>query len=266
LGQLTGYRLTRTFAADSRRTAALTASRRAAATNEAAAPKRRALPRDFDDEMREIIRAVRPYTMTGAGKLHALISATRYVVRHDISGAIVECGVWRGGSMQAVARTLHRLCQSDRELYLYDTFNGMTAPSEKDVRIDGQTAASRLATSDKHGSKIWAYASLEDVRAGFARVPYPVERVHFIQGPVEETIPGTLPDRIAILRLDTDWYESTAHELKHMYHRLVSGGVVILDDYGWWQGARQATDEFLEESGERLLLIRVEHGRIAVKP
>ncbi|MFD0856966.1 TylF/MycF/NovP-related O-methyltransferase, partial [Actinomadura adrarensis] len=113
---------------------------------------------------------------------------------------------------------------------------------------------------------VWAHASLEDVRQGFEQVPYPADRVHFVRGPVEETVPGHAPEQIALLRLDTDWYESTRHELDHLYPRLVSGGVLILDDYGYWKGARKATDEFLERTGERLLLTRINTGRIAVKP
>jgi hypothetical protein len=231
-----------------------------------AAKKADAIPKDFDDELAAIIRAVQPYTMTGNDKLHALISAARYVARYNVPGDVVECGVWRGGSMHAVARTFDAMGQRDRDLYLYDTFDGMTAPTEKDVRYDGESAASRLAESSKVGSKVWAYASLEDVQQGFSAVPYPSDRVHFIKGPVEETIPGTMPEQISILRLDTDWYESTAHELTHMYDRLSSGGVLMLDDYGWWQGSRLATDEFLNRTDERLLLIRMGTGRVAVKP
>ena len=232
-------------------------------TAAAKAPER--FPSDFDDDMVNIITAVRPYSMTSPDKLHALVTATRYVVRYGIPGAIVECGVWRGGSMQAVARCLDAAGVHDRDLYLYDTFEGMTGPTDLDRRHDGASAAGLLETQDRD-SMVWARATLEDVQQGFSRLPYPKERVHFVKGPVEETVPQTLPDEIAILRLDTDWYESTAHELTHMYDRLVSGGVLLLDDYGYWQGARRATDEFLERTGERLLLARMGSGRFAVKP
>jgi O-methyltransferase len=230
-----------------------------------AAPKVEAVPRDFDDEMATIVRAVRPFTMTSFDKLHATVTATRYIARYNIPGDIVECGVWRGGSMHAIARTLDSVGVHDRDLYLYDTFEGMTQPTEKDIRIDGATAADRLAVSARTAT-VWAWASLEDVKAGFEDVPYPAERIHYVQGPVEETVPGTLPDQIAILRLDTDWYESTAHELNHMYDRLVSGGVLLIDDYGYWQGSRLATDEFIERTGAQLMLIRTGSGRVAIKP
>ena len=230
-------------------------------------PKRKRLPADYDDEAKEIVRAVRPWTMTGADKVYALIQAVRYVTRHRIPGDVVECGVWRGGSMQAAARTLLSVGDTSRDLHLFDTFDGMPPPSERDVRReDDRTAEELMEEEARERSLVWAVASLEDVQAGFEQIPYPRERIHFVKGRVEETIPSQAPERISILRLDTDWYESTRHELEHLYPRLSSGGVLLLDDYGYWEGAREAVDEFLEETGARLLLVRMASGRLAVKP
>jgi O-methyltransferase len=252
LTRATGYRLVK---ADSRRAPAPTA-----------APKqrKRGLPKHWDEEARQIIEGVKPRTMTAPAKLFGLILATRYVVDRQIPGAIIECGVWRGGSMQSVARTLLARGVSDRDLHLYDTFEGMPEPSEKDRRRGGRTAV-ELLENDPSG-KVRAAASLEDVQAGMAETGYPPERLHFHPGMVEETIPEHAPERIALLRLDTDWYASTRHELEHLYDRLEPGGVLILDDYGYWEGARLAVDEFLERTGERLLLLPIASGRIAVKP
>jgi O-methyltransferase len=222
-------------------------------------------PDDFDETAKAIIRAVNPYTMTSPEKLNALILATKYVVQHDIPGGIVECGVWRGGSMQAVARTLLDLGRTDRDLYLFDTFEGMPAPGEHDRRHDGRLAADLLAASTRDQG-IWAVATLDDVQTQMRAVPYPAHRLHYVEGMVEDTIPGQAPAEIAILRLDTDWYASTKHELNELYPRLSSGGVLILDDYGWWQGSRKAVEEYLEETGARLLLLRIDEGRIAVRP
>jgi hypothetical protein len=94
-----------------------------------------------------------------------------------------------------------------------------------------------------------------------------MERVHFIEAPVEESLPAHAPEQIALLRLDTDWYASTRHELEHLYPRLVPGGVLIIDDYGHWEGARRAADEYFGKIGEHLLLNRLDYAaRIAVKP
>jgi hypothetical protein len=228
-------------------------------------PRKRGLPAYYDQESREIIRAVKPRTMTASEKLFALILATRYVVDHQIPGSIVECGVWRGGSMQAVAKTLLSRGSTERDLHLFDTYEGMPPPTEHDRRYDGKAALELLESRPRTGN-VWAVASLEDVQEGMAETGYPAERVHFHRGLVEETVPDHAPEQIAILRLDTDWYESTQHELEHLYHRVPSGGVVIFDDYGFWEGARRAIDEFLERSGAPLLLLPMASGRITIKP
>ncbi len=260
LQQLTGYQLRR---------ATLPAPRPAPVAAERpvkpVAKKPPQLPADYDDEAKDIIRAVKPYTMTSPERLNAFVLATRHIVKHKIPGDIVECGVWRGGSMQACAKTLLSLGETDRDLHLFDTYEGMTSPTEEDLRRDGRPARELLDAQGKD-RPIWAVASLEDVRAGFEQVPYPKERIHYVRGKVEDTVPEQAPEQISILRLDTDWYASTKHELTHLYGRLVSGGVLLIDDYGYWQGSRQAVDEFLEETGEQLLLLRMDEGRIAVKP
>jgi O-methyltransferase len=222
-------------------------------------------PTDYDEPAQRIITDVKPWTMTSPEKLYALILATRHVVRHKIPGDVVECGVWRGGSMQAVAKTLIELDATDRDLYLFDTFEGMPPPTPEDLRQDGQRAEDMLAKTTKD-NPVWAVAGLDDVEDGMSKVGYPLERIHYVPGMVEDTTPGQAPDQISILRLDTDWYASTKHELEHLYTRLSPGGVLLLDDYGWWQGSRKAVDEFLDLTGERLLLLRMAEGRIAVKP
>ncbi|MFJ9635839.1 TylF/MycF/NovP-related O-methyltransferase [Streptomyces sp. NPDC101178] len=280
LQQLTGYQLRRVTVPAARTAPAesLAASTPAPAPAPVAAPAPKptsekptakkvvpAFPEDYDDEARDIIRAVKPYSMTSPERLNAFILATRYIARHDIPGAVVECGVWRGGSMQACAKTLLSVGETERDLYLFDTYEGMTPPTAEDLRRDGRPAQELLDAQGKD-RPIWAVASLEDVQAGFADVPYPKERIHYVRGRVEDTVPERAPEQIAILRLDTDWYASTRHELEHLYSRLVSGGVLLIDDYGYWQGSRQAVDEFLDKTGERLLLLRMDEGRIAVKP
>jgi O-methyltransferase len=222
----------------------------------------------YDEKLGETVERVRERTMTGPVKLTALIEATRYVVRHEIPGAIVECGVWRGGSMQAVALTLLALGETDRELHLFDTFEGMPPPTSEDTRPteSGSVSAEELLAAADKDSKMWAIADLHDVQEAMAETSYPGERVHFHPGLVEDTTPSAAPDTIAILRLDTDWYESTKHELEHLYERLSPGGVLILDDYGDWSGSRKATDEWLANTGEPLFLAPMASGRIAVKP
>jgi hypothetical protein len=228
---------------------------------------RRPYARDLSSEVVATIEAVRPYTMTSQASIAGLCESVEYLVRNELSGAVVECGVWRGGSVMAIALTLLRLGAPDRDLYLFDTFAGMTMPDERDQSLTapGQAPLERWRRDDRGEFNEWAYAPLAAVRANVLRTGYPSERVHLIQGPVEETVPAGAPEQIALLRLDTDWYASTKHELEHLYPRLAAGGVLILDDYGSWAGARQAADEY--EPLSHAFLARLDaFARIAIKP
>ena len=223
------------------------------------------LPADLTADEQAIYAAVKPFTMTSLERVVSVIQATRYIVENAIPGAFVECGVWRGGSMMAVAHTLKRLGAADRRLYLYDTFSGMPAPTARDARHDG-VSAQQLLDQTAVNTGVWCYADRRDVEANLGSTGYPRELISFVEGTVESTIPQTLPDQICLLRLDTDWYESTRHELVHLYPRLVRHGVLIIDDYGHWQGARRATDEFFSGFPLRPLLQRVDYtGRMMVK-
>jgi hypothetical protein len=222
-------------------------------------------PPDFDAATIDTCRHVKPFTMTSPERIDSLCRSVRYVVDHAIPGDIVECGVWKGGSMMAVARTLLKTGQS-RRLYLFDTYEGMPEPTDVDVSFRGQSAADALATEDKATSWNWAFSPLEEVQKNVLGTGYDREQVVFVRGRVEDTVPAQAPERISLLRLDTDWYESTYHELVHLYPRLSRGGVLIIDDYGHWQGARRAVDRFLAEHRPRLLLHRIDYtGRIGVK-
>jgi len=229
--------------------------------------KIKSLPPDFDPIHREIYEKIKNNTMTSPERIYSLLEAVRYVETNQIPGAIVECGVWKGGSMMAVAEMLSRLGVTTRELYLYDTFEGMSEPDERDKTYSGESASDLLEKdADKEQNLVWAYSTLETVQEGMQSTRYPQEKVHYIKGKVEDTIPSTVPPQIALLRLDTDWYESTRHELIHLFPRLSRTGVLILDDYGHWAGARKAVDEYFAEHKQPLLLNRIdETGRIAVK-
>ncbi len=221
---------------------------------------------DLSAADRAIVQRVAPYTLTGLDRRASLIGAVDHIVRHRIAGDIVECGVWRGGSMMAVALALMARGDTARHLYLYDTYEGMSEPGAADRSHDGETAAEQLARTAR-GEGVWCEAGLADVQANLASTGYPAERIHFVQGKVEDTIPATVPAQIALLRLDTDWYESTRHELQHLYPRLQRHGLLIIDDYGHWQGARQAVDEYFAGSGAEIFLHRVDYtARLLVKP
>src|SRR5262249_46295405 len=143
---------------------------------------------------------------------------------------------------------------------------GMSKPTDVDVRYNGEAAAEILQRSAKETSLVWAYSPLDEVRQAMQKTGYDQGKVIFVKGMVEETLPSQAPDQIALLRLDTDWYESTYHELAHLYPRLSVGGVLIIDDYGHWQGAKRAVDQYINERNLKVLLHRIDHtGRICVK-
>jgi hypothetical protein len=218
---------------------------------------------DFSGEDLSIIRAVRPWTMTGAERIYALIRGVQYVCDHGIPGSIVECGVWRGGSMAAAARTLLQRKDLGRDLYLFDTFEGLPDPKAEDVDYSGRHAADILRKDPAYRC---ADAPLEQVREVMYATGYPKDKIHLVEGKVEETIPNFAPEAISLLRLDTDWYESTLHELVHLFPRLSKAGVLIIDDYGHWQGARKACDEYFAQNRVPILLNRIDYtGRIALK-
>ena len=219
------------------------------------------LPPDMTTLEQEIYQRVRTYTMTGIERIIALIRATQY--SSNLEGDIVECGVWKGGSMMAVALTLMNLGHGDRILRLYDTFEGMPPPTPKDRRPDGRVASELMAKA-RPTEEIWARAGLELVQHNLSSTGYPQQNLKYIQGKVEDTIPADIPEKICLLRLDTDWYESTKHELIHLYPRLVPGGILIIDDYGHWEGSREAVDEYF---GSSVFLNRIDYcGRLVVKP
>lgn len=217
------------------------------------------VPVEATEEDRTNIDLASEFTMTSRDALWAAVSASKYVAQRGVPGAVVECGVWRGGSSMAMLSTLLAHGQI-RDVWLFDTYAGMTAPQSVDrVAASGQSASAIMSKTRRgDGYNIWAHATLEDVKRNVARTGYPETRIQFVVGDVLETLREVSPDSISILRLDTDWYLSTKKELECLYDRVSPGGVVIVDDYGFWQGARRAVDEFLLERGERVLLTRVD--------
>lgn len=205
--------------------------------------------------------------MTSQKRLNCLINSVEYLAENGIEGDVVECGVWKGGSMMAVAYALQKLSNTKRNLYLFDTYEGMSQPTDKDVahfNVDAQTLLNSENETEREAYV--CYAAIEEVKENLRSTNYPTGKLHFVKGKVEDTIPESAPNKIALLRLDTDWYESTRHELEHLFPRLVPGGVIIIDDYGYWKGCRQATDEYLKNYKVPLFLSRIDMtGRVGIK-
>ncbi|MBU0766915.1 TylF/MycF family methyltransferase [Patescibacteria group bacterium] len=221
---------------------------------------------DQDKIFLEIFESCKNFTMTSKERMYALYKATRQVIEYSVPGDFVECGVWKGGSAMIMAYTLIELNATNRKIYLYDTFEGMTEPKECDFRaLDNAKAWDEWSNNQKINHNGWCYAPMNEVKSNMTSTGYPEENIIYVKGKVEETIPKRMPEKIAILRLDTDWYESTLHELTHLYHLLPQNGVLIIDDYGYWAGAKKATDEYFGKF--KIVFNRIDDtGIIAIKP
>jgi O-methyltransferase len=187
------------------------------------------------------IRIVKPHTMTSEERIAALFDGLEHVRRNHVPGDIVECGTWKGGNILGCLEYLQSFRMA-KTVWLYDTFRGMPPVGEHDVDLHGKSG------------RVWegdCRASLEEVKRILSRSEYPQERIRYVEGDVTRTLrlKGHVPESIALLRLDTDWYASTRVELDTLYPALANRGVLIIDDYGHWQGARRATDEYFEQSG-----------------
>lgn len=245
------------------------ANRTAAASGNPAEMLAASFP-DSTDQQRSVIEAVTQYTMTSPERILALCEAVDYICKSEIDGDIVECGVWKGGSMAAVARTLQSISANERTLWMYDTYEGMSEPTANDVDLHGQLAQSLLVQEGEDNAEaadsIWCRCSLENVKNTLRDTGYPESHMRYVKGKVEDTLPIESPDKIAILRLDTDWYESTKCELENLFPKLVPGGVLIIDDFGHWQGCRKAVDEYFEKYNVKMFLHRVDYtGRLGIK-
>jgi hypothetical protein len=210
----------------------------------------------------------KPFTMTSVERLYSLYKCIQYVVAAGIPGDIAECGVWRGGSCMLAAHALLEFGGADRRILMFDTFEGHPRPDpERDVDLWNNHAFDDWRLHTKDGTvKGWGLASLEEVRSNLGSTGYPSDKLIFIKGMLEATVHENVPERLAVLRLDTDWYESTRAALTHLYPALAPGGVLIVDDYGHYKGQRQAVDEYFRACGARLLFHRIDYScRVAVK-
>lgn len=222
---------------------------------------------DFSKHDNTILNIVKPYTMTSPERIKVLLDAVRYVVDNNLEGDYVECGVWKGGSTLAVASLLHSLNKEDKQLWLYDTFEGMSEPTDVDQDLQGRKAKDRLNKEDKKTSWVWAYSGLEEVKKTMHLSNYPTSKITYVKGKVEDTLlQEKQPEKIAILRLDTDWYESTKIELELLFPKVVKGGIIIIDDYGHWKGSKKAVDEYIKNNNLTVFLSRIDYtGRLIVK-
>ena len=213
---------------------------------------------------KNLMNKIKNMSMTSIERQFSLIKSIQYIVSNKISGDIVECGVWKGGNMVMVAEILKKL-KTFRKLWLYDTYEGMTKPSKFDSSKRSGSAIKKFKEYKLgNNSSDWCFASIEEVKNNLKKTNYPKKLIKYVKGPVEKTLNFTKPKKISLLRLDTDWYSSTKKELQVLYPKLVKNGVIIIDDYGHWNGCRKACDEYFKD--KKLLFHRIDYTcRVAIK-
>lgn len=207
----------------------------------------------------QIISLVDKRTMTGENRILNLLSALEYIAKANLEGDFVECGVWRGGSVFAMA---HKLLQQHKTatIWAYDTFNGTPEPTKYDFIIKtGQTMSSKWSAGEV------AFASREDFDEGAKVFLDSGVNIVPIQGDIRDTLKTQKPHQISLLRIDTDIYEAVKVALEELWDLLVVGGVLIIDDYDTWAGSMKATDEFFASIGYVPYLMRMDTGRIILK-
>jgi O-methyltransferase len=229
-----------------------------------------AFPVELSTQERDFFVYVRDNNLSMASdeRLFTTMLACKHVVERDIEGDFLECGVWRGGNA-VLAAAIFKLYGSRKKVYLFDTFAGMTKPTDLDrYAATGRGALQEFRDHQKESHNDWCYASIDDVRNSFLKVDLLSDNVVFVKGDVLTTLAesANIPAHISVLRLDTDWYESTKKELEVLYPLLSRGGALIIDDYGHWAGSKKATDEYFKNFGGRPLLQYTDYtGRAGIK-
>tara|TARA_Y100000590_G_scaffold6631_1_gene8613 strand:+ start:15703 stop:16476 length:774 start_codon:yes stop_codon:yes gene_type:complete len=222
---------------------------------------------EIDKNELEIIKQISNYSMSTPANHWAIIQSIKHISKHNIEGDFAECGVWKGGNLILFKIICDKFNLTPR-IYAFDTFEGMPEPGEKDFDLK-DINAKQIYDKYKNKDIKWCYSTLEEVKSNIISFNKKyIEAFNFIKGKVEDTLidERNLPNKISLLRLDTDFYESTKKELEVLFPRLVSGGVLIIDDYGHWKGAKKAVDEYFQLSKNFEWLHRIDYAsRLLIK-
>jgi O-methyltransferase len=207
----------------------------------------------------KFIKIVKPFTMTSEERIISLFESLEYIRLNNIEGDFVECGVWKGGNILGMMEYLSYHNMIDRKVWIYDTFEGMTNPEDDDVDFNN-TKANDIIDS------IRCYSPLEEVKINLSSSSLPNDRLVYVVGDICETLDceKNIPNKISILRLDTDWYKSTKKEMEVLYPKLINNGVLIVDDYGHWKGSKKAVDDYITDQKLNLKIEKIDYTGIKI--
>jgi hypothetical protein len=196
----------------------------------------------------------------------SLYQALQYISKNKIKGDIVECGVFKGGSAMFICFFLKFFLVNNKKIWLYDTYEGMSAPSKVDIDLNNKKAKDFLKEKKiENLNNVWAYSPLSYVKKNIKITNFDQKKCLFIKGKVENTLKMNKPKSISLLRLDTDFYKSTKAELDNLYNLIIPGGIIIVDDYGHWKGCKLAVDQFFKNK-KNILFLNVDYtGIIGIK-
>jgi len=210
--------------------------------------------RDFIEYFKEI----KARTMLSAESLYDLWITINYIKKRGLNGDIVEFGVWKGGSLELSARAIKQFNCKNRLIGI-DTFSGHPIPHEDEEDAWGNNMKARyLEELEQFGS--WAESSMDDVRMNLEKI---TSNFKLIKEEVTGSTTLSEIESIAILRLDMDWYDPTKAALENFFHRIQTGGSIIIDDYGHHTGAKKATDEFFRKHNIHLNFRHINYSCIA---
>ena len=215
----------------------------------------RPTPSSLVDAIRlvRLIRMVLPYSSLLPPRLAALHRLSREIDKRSVPGDVVECGVYNGGSAAVMASVCTR-SPLNRRIWLFDSFEGLPRPT----RNDGDGAQDYTS---------WCHGDVAKVKTILQEFSIPESRLSIVKGWFQDTFPAVQIPAIALLHIDADWYESVKLCLEKFYDSVQPGGFIVIDDYGHWEGARKATDEFLRARAPEVKLTRVDYtGRYFRKP
>ena len=224
------------------------------------------IPEICEDDF-HFIKSIENYSMCPPASHWSLIQSIKYISKKNIVGDFVECGVYKGGNLILMNHFMKNL-NLNKKIFAFDTFEGMSEPTihDKDLK---DNPADKTFDNYKDRDEKWCYGSLEEVKKNLERYDENYQNnFSFIKGKVEDTLKkiNNLPEKISLLRLDTDFYESTKIELEVLYPRLSRGGILIIDDYGHWKGSQKAVDEYLGLKNNFYFLHRIDYAtRLLIK-